>query len=143
MPPAPFPANELARLAALRSYDLLDTPSEAALDELVALAAELTGSPIALVSLIDAERQWFKARWGLPVQETKRDLAFCAHAILTPDQVLLVADATKDARFADNPLVTGAPDIRAYVGVPLVDRDGHDPPRREHGHARGRRRDRG
>jgi len=125
MPPAPIPANEPARLAALRSYDILDTTSEAAFDELVALAAELTGSPIALVSLIDAERQWFKARWGLVVQETSRDLAFCAHAILTPHQVLSVPDATEDPRFADNPLVTAAPDIRAYIGVPLVDSDGY------------------
>ncbi len=125
MPPAPLPPTEWARLAALHSYNVLDTASEAAFDELVALAAELTKSPIALVSLVDAERQWFKARCGLPVQETPRDLAFCAHAILTPDQVLMVADATEDSRFADNPLVTGSPDIRAYIGIPLVDRDGH------------------
>lgn len=125
MPAASVPANEPARLAALRSYDVLDTASEAAFDELVILAADLTGSPIALVSLVDAERQWFKARWGLPVEETLRDLAFCAHAILDPDQVLSVADATADQRFADNPLVTGAPAIRAYIGVPLVDRDGY------------------
>lgn len=125
MPRAPLPADETARLSALYSYDVLDTVSEAAFDELVELAAELTGSPIALVSLIDADRQWFKARRGLLAQETRRDFAFCAHAILTPEDVLSVRDATEDSRFADNPLVTGAPDIRAYIGVPLVDRDGH------------------
>jgi len=125
MPPAPLPANEPARLAALRPYEVLDTASETVFDELVALSAELTGNPIALMSLVDAERQWFKAGWGLPVKETPRNLAFCAHAILTPDQVLSVADATKDPRFADNILVTSAPDTRAYIGVPLMDRDGH------------------
>lgn len=125
MPPAPLPADETDRLAALYSYDVLDTSSEAAFDELVELAAALTQSPIALVSLTGADRQWFKARRGLPVEEIPRDFAFCAHAILMPEDVLSVRDANEDTRFADNPLVTGAPDIRAYIGVPLVDSDGH------------------
>ncbi|MBP0493661.1 putative bifunctional diguanylate cyclase/phosphodiesterase [Pararoseomonas indoligenes] len=125
MPPAPLPRNEKSRLAALRSYEVLDTESEEVFDDIVDLAARLTHSPIALVSLIDAERQWFKARHGLEVAETPRDLAFCAHTILNPDRPLAVEDATKDPRFQENPLVTGAPDIRAYLGVPLVDTEGH------------------
>jgi diguanylate cyclase (GGDEF)-like protein len=126
MPAAPPPGNELERLAALESYEVLDSACEASFDNIVRLAARLTGSPIALVSLVDADRQWFKARFGLDenVSETHRDLAFCAHAILDPSQPLIVPDATKDARFSDNALVTGAPDIRFYAGVPLVNPDG-------------------
>lgn len=112
-------------MGALRSYHILDTEADESLDQIVRLAARLTGSPISLVSLIDADRQWFAARHGLPVAETPRDQAFCAHAILDPARPLVVPDATADPRFADNPLVTGAPDIRAYLGVPLVNRDGH------------------
>jgi diguanylate cyclase (GGDEF)-like protein len=125
MPPAPLPPTEADRLAALRSYDVLDTESEAAFDDIVALAARLTGSPSAAVSLLDARRQWFKARCGVQATETDRDLSFCAHAILDPGQPLVVADATQDQRFADNPVVIGAPGIRAYLGVPLVNPEGH------------------
>lgn len=125
MSPAPLPSTEADRLAALHSYEVLDTASEEAFDGLVALAARLTDSPIALVSLIDADRQWFKARHGLDAMETPRDDAFCTHAILDPDHPLIVEDATADPRFQANPLVTGAPDIRAYLGMPLVNPEGH------------------
>lgn len=125
MPPAPLPPREADRLAALRSYEVLDSEAEAALDNLVRFAAKITGSPMALVSLVDAERQWFKARVGIDIAETHRDLSFCAHAILTPDKPLIVEDATTDPRFADNPLVTGGPQLRFYAGMPLVSPDGH------------------
>ncbi len=116
----PVPSNEAERLAALRSYEVLDTACEAAFDNITLLASELLGMPMALVSLIDADRQWFKSRVGLAVLETPREQAFCAHAILKPEETLLVPDATLDPRFMNNPLVTGAPDIRFYAGAPLV-----------------------
>jgi len=125
MPPAPHPANEAERLAALRSYAILDTDCEAGFDILAGLAARLTGCPIALVSLVDARRQWCKARHGWEASETPRDLALCAHAILDPRHPLVVADATLDVRFADNALVTGPLGVRFYAGMPLVDPAGH------------------
>ena len=124
MPSAPLPINEAERLAALRSYKVLDTACETTFDNMAELAAKLTGSPIALVSLVDADRQWFKARHGLEAAETPRDLAFCAHAILTPDQLLEVPDTHRDPRFADNSFVTQEPHIRFYAGVPLVNPEG-------------------
>jgi CheY-like chemotaxis protein len=124
-PAAPLPADEAQRLAALHAHEILDTTAEAAFDDLTRTAAEVTGSPIALISLVDAERQWFKSRHGLDTTETPRDFAFSAHAILAPGHQLVVRDARADPRFATNPLVTGAPGIRAYVGTPLVDADGH------------------
>jgi diguanylate cyclase (GGDEF)-like protein len=125
MTAAPIPMNEAERLAALRSYGVLDTACEDSFDTIAWLAHRVTGSPIALVSLVDAERQWFKARHGLDTSETPRDQAFCAHAILNPSQPMVVPDAKADPRFADNPLVTGAPHIRFYAGIPLVDGEGH------------------
>ncbi|MDB6020724.1 MAG: domain S-box [Pedosphaera sp.] len=120
----PVPSNESERLAALRSYEVLDTPPEEAFDDLARLAAHICGTPVALVSLVDEARQWFKARVGVEEEETDRSLAFCAHGILEGD-VLIVPDATKDARFADNPLVTGKQGIRFYAGAPLITAGGH------------------
>lgn len=125
MSAAPLPADELARIAVLRKYEILDTSSEQAFDDVVKLASAICGTPIALISLIDESRQWFKAKVGLDVQETPRDQAFCAHAILDPSEVMVVPDASQDQRFSDNPLVTGAPDIRFYAGAPLVSSSGH------------------
>jgi signal transduction histidine kinase/ActR/RegA family two-component response regulator len=113
-----MPPDETERLAALQACELLDTAPEPGFDDLTALAALLADTPIALVSLIDRERQWFKSRVGLDACETSRDIAFCAHAILD-DGPLVVPEALADARFFDNPLVTGAPRIRAYAGIPL------------------------
>ncbi len=117
---APLPHNEAERLKALHDYRLLDTEPEKDYDDLVRLAARTCGSPTAIVSLIDSERQWIKSAIGTPLRQTHRDVAFCAHTILEPDRMLEVSDARDDARFADNPLVTGAEgNIRFYAGVPL------------------------
>ncbi len=125
MPKAPLPPDEAQRLAALREYRILDTAPEASFDELVRLAAYVCGTPAALVSLVDADRQWFKAKLGLEVDETSRDVAFCAHALLTPQEPLVVEDAQQDPRFADNPFVMGEPHIRFYAGIPLVTPEGY------------------
>ena len=112
MQSAPLTPGESRRLDVLESLGVLDTPADPVLDGIVRAAAELTGCPVSLVSLVDDERQWFKANVGLEgVQETPRELAFCAHAILD-SEVFEVSDASADARFADNALVTGKPDIR-------------------------------
>lgn len=115
---APLPANEEARLQLLRSLDLLDTPAEETFDRITRVVSELLQVPIALVSLVDEHRQWFKSVVGLEVCETPRNLAFCAHALHVED-MLLIEDAWQDPRFADNPLVTGEPYVRFYAGVPL------------------------
>jgi GAF domain-containing protein len=122
MPPAPLPSNERERLAALHSYEVLDTACEGAFDNLAKLAAQITVCPIAAVSLIDAGRQWFKARHGLEISETPRDYAFCAYTILS-SAPLIVPDTACDPRFADNPFVTDAPNVRFYTGIPLVNQD--------------------
>jgi GAF domain-containing protein len=120
---APLPDNEKARLAALESYRVLDTAPEQAYDDIVALATFICGTPIATVTFVDAERQWFKAQHGLASRETSRNIAFCAHTILDA-KLMEVSDATKDRRFADNPLVLGDPHIRFYAGAPLITADG-------------------
>lgn len=124
MPKAPVPLNEMARLAALRSYDVLDSIYEQNFDSITQLAARLCDCPIALISLIESEFQWFKANVGMEAQGTHRDVSFCAHAILHHDQPLIVHDATSDCRFADNDLVLGPPGIRFYAGIPLVTKAG-------------------
>ena len=122
---APLPAGESQRLAALHQYRLLDTLPEAVYDDLAFIASQICQTPIALVSLIDEHRQWFKAKIGLEATETPRDIAFCAHAILDPNAVMQVPDTRLDERFARNPLVTSVPGIRFYAGVPLVTPGGH------------------
>ena len=119
MTPPRQPDDEAERLQALRRFDILDSEPEQSFDDLAALAAHICDAPIALVSLIDHSRQWFKAAIGLPMRETSRDVSFCGHAILQPD-VFVVPDTSTDERFAGNPLVTGELGIRFYAGAPLV-----------------------
>lgn len=120
----PKPENETERLAALRGYEILDTGPESGYDDLVMIASAVCGMPMGSVSLIDADRQWFKARLGIDDPETPRDAAFCAHAILEPETLMVVPDATEDPRFRDNPFVLGEPGIRFYAGAPLLGAEG-------------------
>jgi diguanylate cyclase (GGDEF)-like protein len=124
MPAAALPPDDADRVAVLRRLNILDTAPEAVYDSLTELARSVLNTPMAAISLVDADRQWFKSIKGVTVSETPRDVSFCAHAILQPDQVMVIPDATHDSRFADNPLVTGAPGIRFYAGAPLRDPDG-------------------
>ncbi|HET6225203.1 MAG TPA: GAF domain-containing protein, partial [Bacteroidia bacterium] len=120
----PIPENEAERLKALAKYNILDSLPEEEFDRLTKLASIICGVPIALISLIEKERQWFKSNIGMNSNETKREDSFCQYAIIGTD-TLQVNDATKDHRFVNNPFVTGDPDIRFYAGHPLIDPDGY------------------
>lgn len=124
MQSAPKPENESARLNSLRRYQLLDSVSEEVYDDITQIASEICGTPISLISLIDENRQWNKSTRGTKLKEFERELSFCAHAILQPEELFVVPDAHKDVRFHDNPFTTGDMKIQFYAGMPLVDGDG-------------------
>ena len=117
-------AGEDDRLAALRRYRILDTDPEQGFDDLTFLASYVCGTPIALITLVDADRQWFKSKVGLSLQETARNISFCTHTIQQTD-LFVVRDALQESRFADSPLVRSDPHVRFYAGIPLIDAEGH------------------
>lgn len=121
----PLPANEEQRLLAVHSYDILDTPPEVDFDTLTRVAVHALNVPAAVIGLLDSNRLWFKSQIGLGVPQLDRQIAFCAHAIMLPDQPLIVEDLREDPRFKQNPLVTEAPHLCFYAGAPLIDRNGY------------------
>jgi GAF domain-containing protein len=121
---AASPTTEAARVAALNRYAILDSEPEQSFDDLVTLAAHICQTPMAMLSLVDDHRQWFKSKYGVQVRETPRDSSICAHAIKQGD-LFIIPDTLKDDRFRENPLVTGEPHIRFYAGTPLVNEDGY------------------
>lgn len=123
LPDIPVPPDEPERLEALQRYHVLDTEPEREFDDIVRIASRICDTPVALITLLDEDRQWFKARMGLEISETDRRLAFCSHTIMGRSP-MVVEDAARDGRFADNPLVAGAPGVRFYAGAPLVTPDG-------------------
>ncbi|WP_082473534.1 PAS domain S-box protein [Xanthomonas sp. Leaf148] len=124
LPPVPIPANDALRVDAVRRLGVLDTEAEAEFDDIAWLAAHVSGAPMALVSLLDADRQWFKARCGTDLEGTPRSVSFCSYAVMGTE-LMEVPDAEADPRFVNNPLVTAAPGVRSYVGVPLIGREGY------------------
>lgn len=120
----PKPPNERKRLNVLWQYGVLDTVPEAMFDDLAELASVICGAPIALISLVDEQRQWFKSRIGLDIKESRRDTSFCTHAICH-SELFIVPNATRDARFRNNPMVKGTEHIRFYAGAPLITPDGY------------------
>jgi GAF domain-containing protein len=123
--PAPRPADERERQRAVDASGVLRAPPDPALHQLVAKAASLFDAPMAALSIIDRDRMWFAARIGIDAPETSRAISFCAHAILNPEEPLVVADATRDERFAGNPFVQHEPGVRFYVGMPVLGATGH------------------
>jgi signal transduction histidine kinase len=122
---APTAEAERARLRSLRRYDILDTPRERRFDDIVEIAAQIAGTPMAIINLVDADRQWGKAMVGLDDTEAPREDSFCARTIEWNDEVMIVPDTHEDPRFADNPMVLGDPHLRFYAGAPITDRDGY------------------
>ena len=120
MSSAPYPSNEAQRQMALDSYGILDTLPEQRYDDLTDLAAYICDTPIALISLIDNDRQWFKSHHGLSMTQSERAISFCAHSLLNPEDIMVVSNAHTDHRFADNPLVRAEPNIHFYAGAPLL-----------------------
>lgn len=120
-----YPDNEESRLAVMALYEILDSGEDQAYDDLTKIAAYIAQTPIALITMVDRDRQWFKSKIGIAISETPREVSFCAHTILTPTEPMIVTDATKDERFASNPMVTGEANIRFYFGAPLVMSDNH------------------
>ena len=121
----PIPKNESQRLRAVRSYDILDTPPEVDFDTLTRVAIHALNAPAGVIGLMDSDRLWFKSQIGLGVPQLDRQIAFCAHAIMRPDEQLVVEDLLNDPRFERNPLVTNTPNLRFYAGAPLIDRQGY------------------
>jgi len=122
--PAPITSMEAARVAALDRYAILDSEPEQSFDDLVILAAHICKVPMAMLSLVDDHRQWFKSRFGVQIRETPRDISICTHAI-QQGNLFIVPDALQDPRFRENPLVTGEPHVRFYAGAPLINDDGY------------------
>jgi GAF domain-containing protein len=120
----PIPKDEKERLADLARFEILDTPREENFDHVALVASQICGTPIALISLIDVDRLWFKSRVGTRLSETPREVSFCAHTVMRRD-LMIVPDASKDKRFAANPLVTSSPRVRFYAGAPLITPDQH------------------
>lgn len=121
MESAPLPSNESERLKSLEEHQILDTLPEEVYDDITNIASQICGTPIALITLVDKERQWFKSKLGLDAAETSRQTSFCAHAILQPDDAFIIPDARYDERFYDNPLTTGEEKVIFYAGIPFKD----------------------